>query len=477
MSTLKVQKSLFSLCALLGVVLFVASLSTMANNIDLSTVPPRESVQLTIYNGEDLTLVRDLRTVSVRKGLNPLQFSWANTLIDPTSVELRFLSQTDQLALLDTTFPHDKPQMLYWQVQSEYAGSIQIEISYFTSGIHWQADYTAITNPAETQMQLESFVRVTNNSGEDYENAQVRLVVGTINLVEEIAQLAQTPMPQVDGRIPAVQQKMRRMDESLDLAAESAPMMAMSADYATSQPKAVAKESLSEYFLYTIEGTETIPHGWSKRLRSFKADEVPFSIQYRYRPEEYGDELVRLYLLRNDKDSKLGDTPLPDGMVRVFRSNANESLSFLAEQSIQYVPIGDKLELNLGADPSVIFELVQLKAWRDDILFKLNGIEVYRKLGGGVQLDSNSSVAGWDEHALYAQRIRNYTAKAIEVEVRRSYGGDVLFRSAFPAQLYDYQTVEFTTQIAAGEKRDLIHEVDTRQGKNAKKANVELQKM
>jgi hypothetical protein len=31
------------------------------------------------------------------------------------------------------------------------------------------------------RLRLESFVRVKNDSGEDYENAQVRLVVGTIN--------------------------------------------------------------------------------------------------------------------------------------------------------------------------------------------------------------------------------------------------------------------------------------------------------
>ena len=31
-------------------------------------------------------------------------------------------------------------------------------------------------------------------------------------------------------------------------------------------PKEIKKEGLSEYFLYTIEGTETIPNGWSKRL-------------------------------------------------------------------------------------------------------------------------------------------------------------------------------------------------------------------
>ena len=40
-------------------------------------------------------------------------------------------------------------------------------------------------------MNLEGFVRVDNQSGEEYEDAQVRLVVGRVNLVEKIAQLAQ----------------------------------------------------------------------------------------------------------------------------------------------------------------------------------------------------------------------------------------------------------------------------------------------
>ena len=40
-------------------------------------------------------------------------------------------------------------------------------------------------------MGFEGFVRVYNNSRRGYEDAQVRLVVGTINLVEKIAQLAQ----------------------------------------------------------------------------------------------------------------------------------------------------------------------------------------------------------------------------------------------------------------------------------------------
>ena len=39
------------------------SLAAMARNVDLSTVPRRNTVQLTIYNSEDLTLVRETRAV------------------------------------------------------------------------------------------------------------------------------------------------------------------------------------------------------------------------------------------------------------------------------------------------------------------------------------------------------------------------------------------------------------------------------
>ena len=168
------------------------SLAAVARNVDLSTVPKRNTVQLTIYNSEDLTLVRETRTVSFKKGVNPLQFSWANTLIDPTSVELKFLTSADKLDVLDTTFPHDDPQMLYWNVQSEVDGEATIEITYFTSGITWSADYLCIADKEEKRLSMEGFVRVFNNSGEEYEDAQVRLVVGTINLVEKIAELAPT---------------------------------------------------------------------------------------------------------------------------------------------------------------------------------------------------------------------------------------------------------------------------------------------
>ncbi len=459
----------------LALIALTLTLSAQAKNVDLSTVPRRDTVQLTIYNSEDLTLVRETRKVTFKQGVNPLQFSWANTLIDPTSVELRFLTQPDKLDVLDTTYPHDKPQMLYWNVDSGFDGEATIEITYFTSGITWQADYVCITDADEKMMGFEGFVRVSNRSGEAYDDAQVRLVVGKINLVEKIAQLARVTMSEV-GRMKGVRKKEFRKQALRQAVAEGMMFSAADAAEPMAAPKQIVKEGLSEYFIYTIEGTETIPDGWSKRMRSFEGQTVPLKIQYRYRPQEYGDQLVRLYLLTNDKDSNLGTTPLPDGTVRVFRSNGRDGLSFLASQQIKYVPIGDKIELNLGADPEVIFELVKLRTTRDNIWMKLHGADVVRRVDdGNVKVNARSQVVGWDQRAVYAQRVRNYTRKPIEVEVRRRFDGHTVFRSQLSPTLHDYRTVQLHTKVGGGQSKDLLYEVLTHQGRNAKQSNVTLE--
>ena len=72
---------------LILIMVFLAS-GTVIAKIDLVTLPPRDTVQLTIYNSADLTLVRESRALTLKQGKNSLQFSWANTLIDPTSLEM-----------------------------------------------------------------------------------------------------------------------------------------------------------------------------------------------------------------------------------------------------------------------------------------------------------------------------------------------------------------------------------------------------
>jgi hypothetical protein len=84
-------------------------------------------------------------------------------------------------------------------------------------------------------------------------------------------------------------------------------------------------------------------------------------------------------------------------------------------------------------------------------------------------------VAGWDSHEVYAQRIRNYTPKPIEVEIRRAFPGHVVFRSQLNPILHDFQTVQFTASVDAGKKVDLLFEALHHQGRNATQNNVTLE--
>ena len=57
-----------------------------------------------------------------KKGSNQIQFSWAGTLIDPTSVELRVLEHAEQIEVADTVFPGQKRQHLIWNIVSAVRG-------------------------------------------------------------------------------------------------------------------------------------------------------------------------------------------------------------------------------------------------------------------------------------------------------------------------------------------------------------------
>src|SRR5688572_1282511 len=186
-------------CCLAALIVFsVLTPQSTHARINVVTLPDRDTVQLTIYNSADLTLVKETRHLTFKKGINKLEFSWANTLIDPTSVELRALTHADEVEVMDASFPPRAPNTLEWRINSEFAGDVTVEIRYFTSGISWSADYVCEASRAETQMNFAGAVRVVNNSGEDYENAQVRLVVGVVRLVEEIVQLARQSVDEKD---------------------------------------------------------------------------------------------------------------------------------------------------------------------------------------------------------------------------------------------------------------------------------------
>jgi hypothetical protein len=168
---------------------------TAQAKVDLVTLPTRDTVQLTIYNSADLTLVRESRDLTLKPGKNKLQFSWANTLIDPTSLEMLPKANADKINIADLTYPPRVRNLGLWNIDSEVSGKVPVEITYLTSGLSWRAFYMGTLTEDEKTMRLQGYVRVTNNSGEDYENAQTRLIVGKIHLLDRIAELARRQYP------------------------------------------------------------------------------------------------------------------------------------------------------------------------------------------------------------------------------------------------------------------------------------------
>jgi len=372
--------------------------------IDLVTLPSRDTVQLTIYNSADMTLVRESRALTLKDGKNKLQFSWANTLIDPTSLEMLPKADADKIDIADLTYPPRVRNLGLWNIESGVSGKVPVEITYLTSGLSWRAFYMGTLTENEDTMRLQGYVRVTNNSGEDYENAQTRLIVGKVHILDKIAELARRQYPYgrpgegmpVPPRAPA-----RRARGRMEMAEE----LSMLQSAIDKRPKEIKKEGLSEYFLYTIEGKETIPTGWSKRLLSFDVDEVPVVNLYKYEEERYGTSVVRFLSFKNDKEHELGETPIPGGMLKVYRNAGGEGhLSYTGQSSFKYVPVDEDVELNLGAVANVVVEPALMD-------FKT---ENYR-------FDRRGNISGWDEIRTFKIEVKNTRDIGVKVEINRNF--------------------------------------------------------
>jgi hypothetical protein len=383
---------------LILIIVFLMSGVSVAK-VDLVTLPSRDTVQLTIYNSADMTLVRESRALTLKQGKNALQFSWVNTLIDPTSLEMLPKAAADKIEISELTYPPRVQNLGLWNIKSGIDGKVPVEITYLTSGLAWRAFYMGTLTEDEKTMRLQGYVRVTNNSGEDYENAQTRLIVGKVHILDEIAELARRQYPYGRPGEMVLMKEEDRKGREVKLAMVEVGAAAMA-------PKAIVKEGLSEYFLYTIEGTETIPNGWSKRLISFEAAAVPVVNLYKFEEERYGPAVVRFLSFKNDKEHSLGDTPIPGGTLKVYRNvDKQQHLSYEGQSEFKYIPVDEDVELNIGAVANIVVEPKLMNFETDNYRF-----------------DDNGNICGWDEIRKFKIEVRNTREAPVKVEIQRNFG-------------------------------------------------------
>ncbi|MCK5269413.1 MAG: hypothetical protein KAJ46_01460, partial [Sedimentisphaerales bacterium] len=286
-----------------------------------------------------------------------------------------------------------------------------------------------------------------------YENAQTRLIVGKVHILDRIAELARRQYPY--GRpgevvpLPEAREELRRR------AVKKGAIMLLDAKAvgAAYRPKEIKKEGLSEYFLYTIEGTETIKNGWSKRLPSFTVDEVPVVNLYKYEEQRYGGKVVRFLSFKNDEEHKLGETPIPGGALKVYRSVDKEKhLSYEGQSSFKYIPVDEDVELNLGAVNNIVVE-PKLMDYRT----------------ANYRFNHKRDIWGWDEIRTFRIKVKNTRDVAVKIEIKRNFSSShwSLEKSGDFGRYekVDADTVKFTLELKPRSVREFKYVLTTYHGK------------
>lgn len=208
-------------------------------------------------------------------------------------------------------------------VRSTATTQSSLVLSYLTGGLSWRADYIAKLNNEQNTMQLMAMASLDNNSGIDFQAAQVELVAGSVN--------------QVSNNVAK--------PRSLVMAMESAP--------------AAQHTPLADLHLYALPGKVDLFNNSSRQVTLFEARDVPVELHYQlggqpnlyYSPDvpEQKIKVDSFIEFSNGPDKQPGE-PMPAGVVRVYAQAKSEPdrLQFIGEDQIDHTPAGAKVSLNIG---------------------------------------------------------------------------------------------------------------------------------
>ncbi len=417
-----------------------------------STHADQTQVSLTIYNS-NLGLVKDVREIELAEGLTRLQFMDVAARIMPTTVLIRSRTDADGLQVLEQNYEYDLlspetllekyvgkevklldknyftgkdelvtatllatnespiyqvgdeisiglpgrvilPQLpanliaqptLVWLLQTPAASAHTVEASYLTNDITWKADYVAALNSDDSLADLSGWVSIENTSGTTYRDATLKLVAGDINRVE----------PEV-------------------LYMES---VAMSARAGAASESQFQEESFFEYHLYTLERPTTVQNNQTKQLSLLSATDIPITKRLVLRGQPHyvratfdtppPRQKVSVYLeIENAEKNRLG-IPLPKGTIRVYKADAQGSLQFVGEDSIDHTPRDETVSIKMGEAFDVVGE---------------------RRQTSFTRLSRNLSEVSWQIV------VRNHKDEDVQVRVEEPMYGDWKIIASTPEQ-------------------------------------------
>ena len=276
-----------SLIALAAICLVTST--TAFGRVKLITLPVRERVEIQLDNA-GATLVEEERVVPLVMGDNQVDFSWANTQIDPNTIVFRVIGPVGghdlEARVLSVSYPPNEASLV-WSVAASSSGSMRVRISYLLGNLTKTFSYRAVASHDEKRLLLTEYMRLNNLANEEFRDTGVWAGFG----------------PHF--------QKPIGINETKEMLVEKFDGIPIQKTY-TCNP---------QEFDYIDRG--------QNKLR------VPMH-----------------YVIKNDAAHSLGKAPLPYGKVRIFiegaGENAQASTAFLGEDWGKFTPKDDEMRLYLG---------------------------------------------------------------------------------------------------------------------------------
>jgi len=247
--------------------------------------------ELLSYN--DKTLV-----IRGRTGTDIIQRSFVGSIKCPSPKERLYVRPT-----------------LSWDVNNSGAINQQLDLSYMTRLINWRAEYVAVINEDDTEINFSSWINMQNNSGKQFKNTKLKLVAGDLHRASNVR-----------------------------------PSMAMQEDriFKSRGSAVVVERDFFEYHIYEIGFPVTINNREEKQIQWLNPTLI--SAQKRYVFNSRNSELSNIpikIIFINDEKTGTG-MPLPAGVVRLFKEDTDGALELVGEDNLKHVSKDDKVTLEVG---------------------------------------------------------------------------------------------------------------------------------
>ena len=233
---------------------------------------------------------------------------------------------------------------LVWKLASVEGGTQDVEVTYLTGGVNWQANYIVVLADDEKSIDLDGWVTLDNRSGTSYEDAKLKLIAGDIH------------------RAPTADYVVEK-----EMAFEAAP---------TAAQGGVEERGFFEYHLYDVQRPVTVKDQQTKQIQFATASDVPAEkffvydgAQFRftgfYQPLDdpgYGTvsskKVMVMLEFKNGEEEGLG-IPLPKGTLRVYKKDIDGSSLLIGEDAIDHTPEDEQVRLYVGDAFDIVGERIQ----------------------------------------------------------------------------------------------------------------------